>query len=731
MIELSLLGPQAVRESDGRELSSLPAQPKRFALLAFLAIAGGNGYQRRDTLAAMFWPDMDQFAARRALRNTLYHLREALGDAVIITRGDDAIAIDPAGLTCDVNRLTDAVNAGRYDEALELHRGELLAGLHFPNSGEAFEEWLSRERARITDLVMKALRALVDREEQGRRISAAAHWAQRACALAPADEAWLRRAMSLLHAANDRGSALRLFDGASRRLDAEFGVKPSSETAALAARIRKVDAAVVTTAAVEAGEPVASGDVTLGAPNASAPALPATTRSTASRRRRIAAWAVVAVGVAATVLLATRVGHVRRESAPPVRARVMVSVFDNRTGDPGLDVLGRMAQDWLTQGILRTQLMDVVDSRAVVAHDDPMARNPEEIARLTGATAVVSGSYYRSGDSLLFQSTLVDARTNRVFRVIGPIVASVAKPVAALDDLRSRVMTALAATVDLRVADAFIQSREVPAFDAYRAYVNGWDAFWHGDGRRSEELFELAAHRDTAFTAAAVAVATTAANYRQCGMVDSVVKSLESRLPPLDRIDALTLRIDVARCRGHNEEMLRLTIERADLTPGNSNLTPAAAAALWADRPQQALAILARINPETDLTWSTDTTHFEYWSECHRGASSGRASRRRVVGREPCFPRDSADARVDARTRARRPGSTRRRARAGGHRTDTSNRDVEQHWPRSLHRRTPTIRGDSGMGRGVDCARARGAWRLRFGTTGRATGRRVVSGAAA
>src|SRR4051812_39374885 len=79
MIELSLLGPHVLRGADGREITSLPAQPKRFALLAYLAL-GTGGYRRRDTLAAMFWPDLDQFAARRALRNTLYHLREALGD---------------------------------------------------------------------------------------------------------------------------------------------------------------------------------------------------------------------------------------------------------------------------------------------------------------------------------------------------------------------------------------------------------------------------------------------------------------------------------------------------------------------------------------------------------------------------------------------------------------------------------------------------------------------------
>ena len=222
MIELSLLGPHAVRDADGRELESLPSQPKRFAVLAYLAIASGRGYHQRDSLAAMFWPEMDQFAARRALRNTLYHLREALGDGVIVARGDEAVAIDPARLTCDVTGLREAVAAGRYEEAVDLTRGELLAGMHVPNAGEAFEEWLSRERREVAALVMRAIGELVEREERAGNRPAAARWAERACGLAPGDEGWLRRAMTLLDLSGDTGGALRLYESAARRLASEF-----------------------------------------------------------------------------------------------------------------------------------------------------------------------------------------------------------------------------------------------------------------------------------------------------------------------------------------------------------------------------------------------------------------------------------------------------------------------------------------------------------------------------
>ena len=176
MIELTLLGLQTVRDSDGRDLGSLAAQPKRFALLAYLAISGSAGFHRRDTLAAMFWPDLDQFAARRALRNTLYHLRETIGDGALVTQGDDAIAIDPAAITCDVTKLSAAVAEGRFEDAVDLYRGELLAGIHFANAGETFEEWLSHERARVIALVSRAARAMIDRDEQAGNVAVHPGW---------------------------------------------------------------------------------------------------------------------------------------------------------------------------------------------------------------------------------------------------------------------------------------------------------------------------------------------------------------------------------------------------------------------------------------------------------------------------------------------------------------------------------------------------------------------------
>jgi hypothetical protein len=295
-----------------------------------------------------------------------------------------------------------------------------------------------------------------------------------------------------------------------------------------------------------------------------------------------------------------------------------VNVFDNRTGDPKLDVLGRMAEDWMSQGLLSTALVDVVDPRVVYVQTHAVAGDtvdPIALARKTGAAYLVTGSYYRLGDSVLFQASVIDVHAGHIVRVVGPIMAGQNATVAGLDETRSRVMSALASVVDLHGSHAMENGGEIPPFEAYELYVEGLDAYWHGDTKRAEDLFLGAARRDAAFTDAAVAAASVASNAYECALVDSVVHSLGAAPRPLDRVQRLTLQIAVARCHGRNEEMLRLTLERADLEPRTSWLRMSAiAAALWANRPHQAILLLQNINPDIDLAWSTDSSHFTYWN---------------------------------------------------------------------------------------------------------------------
>src|SRR2546423_7778382 len=64
MYQLRTLGQLDLSDSDGQPVRAILVQPKRFALLAYLAVASPRGFQRRDLLLALFWPELPDARAR-------------------------------------------------------------------------------------------------------------------------------------------------------------------------------------------------------------------------------------------------------------------------------------------------------------------------------------------------------------------------------------------------------------------------------------------------------------------------------------------------------------------------------------------------------------------------------------------------------------------------------------------------------------------------------------------
>jgi len=70
--QLVLLGGIALRGIDADAADSLLAQPKIVAFLAYLALSPAGRFQRRDRLASLLWPELDQAHARTSLRKVVH-----------------------------------------------------------------------------------------------------------------------------------------------------------------------------------------------------------------------------------------------------------------------------------------------------------------------------------------------------------------------------------------------------------------------------------------------------------------------------------------------------------------------------------------------------------------------------------------------------------------------------------------------------------------------------------
>ena len=154
MIKIRTLGTPVV----SRDGHAVNLQPKRLGLLVFLALADKTGFQRRDALLSVFWPDDDQAHGRASLRQALRGLRKVLGDGLLTTSGDEVVGIRLEHVTCDARSFDELVDTDPA-AAVALDDGFFLQGFHL-NSCPDFSDWMDGVRARIKQSGDAAVRKL-------------------------------------------------------------------------------------------------------------------------------------------------------------------------------------------------------------------------------------------------------------------------------------------------------------------------------------------------------------------------------------------------------------------------------------------------------------------------------------------------------------------------------------------------------------------------------------------
>ena len=305
---LRILGGLQLTSADDDAARRIDVQLKPLALLAFVALHARALPVRRDTMVALFWPNLPSEHARLALRQALFHLRHAIGDDLIVARSDDTLALAPDACWCDAVELDAALARGDASAAADAYTGPLLDGVHVRGAASELDQWLGDERRRIACVATQAAWTVAtDAEKRGDAVSAA-HWAHRALALAPDDEEMVRRVALLLERIGANAAAQVTLTTFATRLAEEYGAEPAAETRALIARLESAASAKVfsppppdaSSSAVAVMSPAASPDVPPPA------TLPESARPSAvvpvSARRRRSLWRVAA-GLAAVLVI--------------------------------------------------------------------------------------------------------------------------------------------------------------------------------------------------------------------------------------------------------------------------------------------------------------------------------------------------------------------------------------------------------------------------------------------
>jgi DNA-binding SARP family transcriptional activator len=233
---------------------------KAIGLLAYLLCESEHSHSR-EFLLGLLWPELPTAAAQNNLRVTWAQLQKALG-----TNGSDedshligerlTLGFNPhSDHELDMSRFralmeacrlhphleqqTCAECASRLSEAISLVHGDFMEEFSLANCLQ-FEDWLLAKRQHFRLQVIQALEQLSAFYEGTGQLPEAERSIRRLLEHDPLNEAAYRQLMRVLAQADQRSTALEVYENCRRVLATELGLAPAIETVTLAEQIRSL-----------------------------------------------------------------------------------------------------------------------------------------------------------------------------------------------------------------------------------------------------------------------------------------------------------------------------------------------------------------------------------------------------------------------------------------------------------------------------------------------------------
>ena len=413
MIHLRTLGGLDLRGSDGHELRAVLAQPKRAALLAYLALATPHRPHRRDTILALFWPEQDTEHARNALSQAVHFLRRSVGSETVVGSEGDGLRLEGKNLWCDAVAFEEALETGRLADALDLYRGELLEGFHIDEAPD-FEQWLETERSRLGRRYEQAVEGIAEQKQvAGDSEGAIREW-RRLAGRDPYNSRVALRLMRALAAAGDPAGAVQHARVHATLLRKELGIRPDTEVAAFISQLQSGGAELGEGRANDRRLPPPRVMSELAAAAESKVALEDTGSSTIGSRpgRRTAVMVAGLVVLFAAVGGAISLKNGAREPPVPLIRSLAVLPLENLSGDSAQQSFTDGMHDVLITELARYPELSVISRTSVMRYKG--TRQPlSEIARELKVDGVVEGTMVREGGRVRVTAQLVHGPSDR------------------------------------------------------------------------------------------------------------------------------------------------------------------------------------------------------------------------------------------------------------------------------------------------------------------------------
>jgi len=198
---------------------------------------GGHPVDREE-LAELMWDPSEGRDPRHNLRQALVDLRKSLSSCADVVVSDrEKLALDPNCYELDADEFHRLNEAGQFEKAVKIYRGEFLRGFNL--SAQSYTYWIQLERGRLSAIAGRALEHLAKTHDLAGDGARAAEFAERLVSLEPWREDWQRLLLKIYARHRGRNAAILHARRFVADLKRDIDVLPEPETLALLESIRE------------------------------------------------------------------------------------------------------------------------------------------------------------------------------------------------------------------------------------------------------------------------------------------------------------------------------------------------------------------------------------------------------------------------------------------------------------------------------------------------------------
>jgi hypothetical protein len=172
--------------------------------------------------------------------------------------------------------------------------------------------------------------------------------------------------------------------------------------------------------------------------------------------------------------------------------KIAVLKFVNNTLDEKLDVVGKMAVDWIMHGITQNKVGQVISPKIIEEYSNVMKASmiPDGdqgiLKEFLKPSKIITGSYYLSEGQLLLQCSILDENMNKTLISFEPVDCDPSAPLDCIEALKQRILGYLVMEKD----PGYSFEETPPNFVAYQYLLEAHTKYSNADSKYLDLLNE-------------------------------------------------------------------------------------------------------------------------------------------------------------------------------------------------------------------------------------------------